>query len=275
MQIKIKDPQIISTTRFDLTEFNMFQSCVNVDGVDYTFSRQVKNRDWMNSQISVNGEVIGYGEDPRAFNYNGKPACYSVLYRDGLIPQIYYKEDGEWKRIEIKLGSDLPQKTPMGPYPGKNWGPVVYKSELYFIHSVCPFRLLKLNGDTVNLAFEFAIDCDKDPYDGFPIFRSGTNGLEILDGIFMGFGHDKIRFGPHGLNHKPFVWFLNMLNKSAQIFIIPRDWHGQGFNIIDASSFYIKDGKYYFMTSEAQTDQANPNQEFRSAVYEIEIEGNL
>ena len=269
MKISIAQPQTVSSTRFTEPEFDMFQSLTVIDGKEYTFSRHVEQLNWIFSTINVNGENIGFGEDPRAFDFFGMPACYSVRFREHerFTPQLYFNDGDSWNKIDIHMedGSD----------PGKNWGPFVYNGALHFVHSVSPFTVLRVEGDTATKILELPVKASIHAIDRYPALRSGSNGLEVADGIIVGFGHDNYVRGStiFDIWHKPFAWTLDMEAGTVEIQeFADYPWHQDGFKIIDASSFFKKDGRYYLMTAEGETNQAQPDQEFRSVIREINLD---
>ena len=104
MKISITDCTVINQFQFDQTNFDIFQSRCIVDGKEHTFMRNVSNLFWINTQIKSEDTLLGYGEDPRAFDLLGMPACYSVRFteQDRFIPQLYIKVENEWNYIPQK-----------------------------------------------------------------------------------------------------------------------------------------------------------------------------
>jgi hypothetical protein len=266
MKIKISRPTVLFEDTFTENDFDMFHSMTHVDGIDYTFARNVKNHQWMNSMIKIDDDLIGLGEDPRAFDMMGVPACYSVRFNEWerFVPQLYFKIGDEWSNIQISMSDGLPA--------GKNWGPFVYNSEIYFVHEVSPFRVLKLVGDKVETVFVKEVPCDVHLIDKYPVLRSGSNGLEVKPGIILGFGHDNYASSSSifSLKHRPFAWILDMNTNDVEIQYLEIDWD-EKFQIIDSSSFFVKDGQYYLMTSEGETNQAKVDQVYRPCIYPITI----
>lgn len=266
MQITISQPTIINEYDFKDDNFDFFHSICHIDGIDYTFTRNVTNHNWPNTRVRINGNDIGLGEDPRAFNLLGIPACYAVRFNETerFVPQIFLKSDDGWDCLKINTGS-LPA--------GKNWGPFVYQDELYFVHETSPFRVLKLNGDAVSEVFKIDVPCENQCFDNYPILRSGSNGLEIDSGIIVGFGHDN--YGLPGdiysIKHKPFGWILDMNQQHVDIVDLEFDWD-EKYMIVDAVSFVEKDGQHYLITCETETHQAKQKQTGRTCWYPVNID---
>ena len=185
MKITISNPTVLIEDTFTTDDFDMFHTMTHIDGVDYTFARNIKNQQWITSTIKIDNQIIGLGEDPRAFDLMGMPACYSVRFNEWerFVPQLYFKAGDEWSNIQISMSGGLA--------PGKNWGPFVYNEEIYFVHEVSPFRVVKLVGDTVETVFVKDIPCELHQIDRYPVLRSGSNGLEVKPGVILGFGHDN------------------------------------------------------------------------------------
>lgn len=267
MQIIISNPVVVNQFRPDPVNFEIFHSTCCVDGVAHTFSRSVDRMSWPNTQIKINNQIIGIGEDPRAFDLLGMPACYSVHYNDyeSFVPQLYVKTDDEWIRMRLQMAEAIK--------PGKNWAPFVYRDEVYFVHEISPFRLLKLEGDTVTTVFTQELAAESMPIDGYPVLRGGCNGFEIAPGKILGFGHDNRASNPRDINtirHRPFAWLIDMASLSVELIPVDFDW-GTQYNLMDPTALYQQDGQLYLMTFEAELVMHNINQNLRTCLYPINI----
>jgi len=266
MKISITDSSVINEFNFDPANFDVFHSQCVVDGQAYTFSRIVNNLEWFNTQIKVGDTVLGYGEDPRAFDLLGTPACYSVKFEEPtvrFIPQLYINNgNDEWDRIDIAMGDNLS--------PGKNWAPFTYNNEIYFVHEISPFRVVKLEGDVVYSVFQQDLPTEIQPLDRYPVLRGGCNGLDIGNGRVLGFGHDNYA-RDNAITHRPFVWCADMINHKVDIVNVDFAWDDR-YNIIDPTAFILKDGQYYLMTCETETVWNNPIQSGRNCLYTVAIE---
>jgi hypothetical protein len=271
MQISLSEPTVINQFDLNPTNFDIFHSTCSINGTDYIFSRNVDQLNWEYTKIRIGDAIIGNGEDPRAFDFLGIPACYSVLYRNhfGFFPQLYFLDENGWNCKQIIMGEPLA--------PGKNWSPFVFGTEIYFVHEISPFRVIKLTGDTVNTVFKQEIETDIQQNDNYPVLRGGCNGLHIGNGLVLGFGHDN-RLTKQGdintIKHRPFCWCLDMNNSGVIIVDIKFCWDDR-FNIIDPTAFIVRDNKYFLMTCETSLIWSNSNQCGRSCLYPVTIEFGL
>jgi len=265
MKISINNRTIINQFEFSPKTFDVFHSQCYIAGKEYTFSRHVDSQDWVNTQVTVNGTVLGPGEDPRAFDLLGIPACYSVRFteQDRFIPQLYIQGDAGWDCIRMHMADGLSA--------GKNWAPFTYNNEIYFVHEISPFRVVKLEGDVVNSVFAKELPADIQPLDRYPVLRGGCNGLEISNGKILGFGHDNYAPTRDSICHRPFGWCVDMINHTVDIITVNAEWDDH-FNIIDPTAFIIRDGQYYLMTCETQFAWHIGTQSGRSCLYTVEIE---
>ena len=277
--VEISSFEILNTFEFS-DDINIFHSYSIANGNEYIFSRKVINRNWFDSNISYQNNLIGYGEDPRAFSCNDVPMVYSVLHKDGYRQLnrlcLFNEEKSIWRWILLWHDKNI--------IPGKNWSPFVYRDEIYFVHEFSPFRVLKLNNrmniHTDNVAYlekvleiELALPISKS--DNYCVARGGSNGLELNDGIVMGFGHsnDLIDTADNAtkLIHRPFVWKIDLRKVNVSIEGLKHNWD-ERFNIIDPTSFYKKGNKYYLITCETESDWwQNRPQKGRVCRYEILI----
>ena len=102
-------------------------------------NRNVIDFAWSKTFLCVESTVLGFGEDPRAFVFQDKPACYSTLFRENYsnLNRLFIKNASGWDVLNLINEKSFPS--------GKNWIPFVYRDEIYFIHGFSPFRILKLN----------------------------------------------------------------------------------------------------------------------------------
>lgn len=264
MKISITDCTVINQFEFTPATFDVFYSQCSVDGMDYTFSRHVNHQDWFNTQVKIGDALLGRGEDPRAFDLMGIPACYSVQFTGHeFIPQLYIKGNDTWDCIQMRMGDNI--------NPGKNWAPFVYDNEVYFVHEISPFRVVKLEGDVVYSVFQRDLPAEIQPLDSYPVLRGGCNGLDIGNGLVLGFGHDNYAPTRDSIRHRPFSWSVNMANQTVDIDKVDYAWDDR-YNIIDPTAFILKDGQYYLMTCETERAWHIPVQSGRSCLYAVTIE---
>jgi len=265
--MNLSNKQILSTYPFNKTSFDIFHSECIVDNNSTVFTRHVENLQWETTTIQANGNQIGYGEDPRAFNLLGMPACFAIRFNGmtgQFIPQVFFNNDG-WNTIALSITDNL--------ICGKNWMPFVYNEEVYFVHSVSPFRLLKMNGDTVSTVFEQSVESDRLAFDSYPTLRGGCNALQVDENTVLGFGHTTKSTSNTDIKtivHRPYVWRLDMLNQKAEIQDIDYQWDNS-YNIIDPAAFIIKDGKYYLMTCETNKVWGFDDQHGQQCLYEVKF----
>jgi hypothetical protein len=205
---------------------------------------------------------------------------YSTLYKDGYHQLnricLLDEEKGIWRWILLWHDKTIA--------PGKNWSPFVYRDEIYFVHEFSPFRVLKLTNRmnilTDNVAYlekvmEIKLTLPLSKSDNYCVARGGSNGLELNDGVVMGFGHsnDLIKTSDNitALTHRPFIWKIDFSKVNVSIERIEFKWD-ESYHIIDPTSFYKKDNKYFLVTCETEGNwwQDRP-QKGRVCRYEILI----
>jgi hypothetical protein len=265
MNVILSQPSIAKTYTFHNGEMDVFHSICNVDNVDYTVCRHVNQFNWASTHIKFEPDtIIGGGEDPRAFLFNGQLAYCCTVHTPstGHMPHVFVKNDNQWTGTHYKMTDSK--------NPGKNWAPFVYNKELYFVQEISPFRVLKANGDKADTFFVQDIDAPKQHIDGYSILRGGCNGLQISDNKVMGFGHSNHAPGDwDSIVHLPFVWLIDMTTKSVEIFNVDFGWDNN-YKIVDPTSFFIKDGQYYLTTCESNmTWIYNVTQQGRSCIYPV------
>jgi hypothetical protein len=263
MQISISEPEVLDQFKFNTTNFDIFHSQVG----DYTFCRSVSYQNWPVTSVKVNGQMIGLGEDPRAFDLFGIPACYAVRFNEveRFVPQLFLQNEDEWMIVNIKVPNTIT--------PGKNWSPFTYNDSVYFVHEVSPFRVLRLAGDVATVEFEYNLPAEVMPIDNYSVLRGGSNGLDVGDGIVLGFGHDNYADNHYDINtirHRPYPWVVNMKDQTVGLPKIDFAWDSR-YNIIDPTAFIVKDGKYFLMTCETESQWKRQVQTGRRCLYPITI----
>lgn len=305
--IKVGNCEIIDEGKFS-DEFEIFKSIVLHKGEQLYFSRKVKNRCWDNSEIIFEGDSIGFGEDPRAFLFNEKPACYTVTYKKnrGWINKIAIKDNLSWSwHFLINIEFNLP--------PGKNWSPFVYMGEVYFLHGFNPPVILKakLSDKADNTAvlcphYVGKTSAKKNLIDRYSVYRGGSNALELDPGVFFGFGHTNTTtsrlsqvsvklisvvqrflnlFKLHSIKldnlielekekilHRPFVWSYDINRGRFETTEINHEWN-DNYKIIDPTSFVKIEDEYFLYTCETEHiwGVSRP-QNYRHCKYKIKIE---
>lgn len=226
---------------------------------------------WPDSLVLFNGRELGSGEDTRAFLWKDIPCVYtnSYSYEHSYHNKIYHTGYERWFFLI------LPKKLE----PGKNWSPLVVRDELFFIHEISPFRLLKARPiknekdsfiflDTV---FELPVK-SLTSVDNYSTLRGGGNALPY-ENCFIGFGHTNEYKNYRifeDIIHRPFLWKLETgLTPSVTIFPAITEPFEESYQIVDPTCFFIENGKYYIMTCETQLPWYTRNQNGRSCIYEV------
>ena len=267
MQISISNQTVLKEYTLNPSSFDVFHSQCCIDNVDYTFSRLVNQWNWEESPVTVNGQSLGPGTDPRAFDLNGVPAAH-VIFREHmttLVSMLYFKDGDNWNSIRYNM--------PPGLKTGKNWAPFVYNADLYFIHEMSPFRVLKATGDEVSVVFDQLGNTEVMHLDNYTVFRGGGNGLQINDTLVMGFGHtNRSPLQWYDIIHRPFAWAIDMSNNTADITeLLDFSWDNN-YRIIDPTCFFKKGNQYYLMTVETEKIWiGNDNQRGRCCVYNVDF----
>ena len=263
MQITISNPTVLNEFEFKPDNFDVFHSAVG----DTIFSRNVSYHQWPNTKVKANGKVVGLGEDPRAFDLFGIPACYAVRFneQERFVPQLFMQSEDSWDCIKIQMGNNIS--------PGKNWSPFTYNGDVYFVHEMSPFRVLKLSGDVASEAFTCAIPADIMPIDNYPSLRGGSNGLDLGNGLVLGFGHDNYASNARDINtirHRPFGWCVDMEQQTVNIINTTFEWDNK-YSIIDPTAFIKKGDEYFLMTCETELQWKQSTQTGRNCLYPIKI----
>lgn len=239
------------------------------------FSRRIEDAKIadLDSKIFMgDDQIIGSGEDPRAFSWRGSACAYVLSHSmsHGYLKRLYIHDEQRWLSL-------IP---PRGLVPGKNWTPFVRDEELYFIHSFSPFRVLKPrfvnksdNYMLLDIVAEHRFRLPKS-HDRFCRFRGGSNGLD-LGGTVLGFGHTNETNGGRrdrrALVHRPFL-FAYRPGQSVEIFepelpFPPQHW------VVDPTSFYREDGALFVVTCETERVWGITPQRGRICLYEVEVFG--
>jgi hypothetical protein len=134
---------------------------------------------------------------------------------------------------------------PTFPY-GKNWQPFLIGEDLYVVHELTPFRVLRINIDNggADVVREddvsFKLPAFHQPY---PMFRGGANAL-YFDAALLGVG----KATSQRYRHHPFFWSMDTGGGQLQILFTEffYDFHKCGFNIVDPTSLFF-DGEDIFL----------------------------
>lgn len=226
---------------------------------------------WENSCLLKDGDqIIGSGEDPRAFYWQDSPCISAASYSrgHGQINKIYVERQKRWITLIA------PRKLK----PGKNWAPFVKDDELYFVHAYSPFRVLKarfLNeSDHFMVLDEVADHPIRTPrsFDNFSMFRGGSNGLQLGSQI-VGVGHTNERLdrSAESMVHRPFL-FVYEPNETLTYYGFEFDFP-EKYRIVDPTSLFMKEGKLHLVTCETEFIWDRTPQRGRSCLYQLSIPG--
>jgi len=203
--------------------------------------------------------VLDYGEDPRAFIFEGRPAIVSAVYQSGygFRNHLYCIGDGGFSRYILIAPEALAI--------GKNWSPFTYEDgSLGIVHGFDPVVILKErrreHGVIVLEDWHgFGAVLETGP-GGFSAFRGGTCGITLGRHVF-GIGHTT-RFLPgasdslaheHGFEfhfHRPFGWLLDTESAAIRILEAVGDFPEQ-FNTIDPTSLIrLSDTEFELFTTQ-------------------------
>ncbi|WP_299352328.1 hypothetical protein [uncultured Shimia sp.] len=232
----------------------VFESRTHTEKFGFTrFVREIKNTDrpWTDTVILRDeGQVIGSGEDPRPFIWRGSPCAIATTFspKHGPIHKIYVQTLNKWILL-------IP---PRSIATGKNWAPFVADDNLFFVHAMSPFRILKARFISehddfmvLDVVAEHPMRTPKSS-DGFSQFRGGSNALQFGDRI-LGIGHANQRpdrKDPASMIHRPFVYDYRP-GKSVSYYSFDFDFEDT-YRIVDPTSLYQKDGITYLVTSETE-----------------------
>ena len=102
------------------SNFNIFNSSCSAKNIQYNFNRNVVDFAWPKSFLCIGSTVLGFGEDPRAFVFQDKPACYSTLCRENYcnLNRLFIKNASGWDVLNL-----INEKSYSS---GKNWTPFVW-----------------------------------------------------------------------------------------------------------------------------------------------------
>ncbi|MDG2014490.1 MAG: hypothetical protein P8J33_13360 [Pirellulaceae bacterium] len=245
------------------------------DGHSTRFSRVIQNAQaaWVGSQIvGEQGEVLGSGEDPRAFFWRDSPCISAPSHtrEHGHINKIYVHKLRKWFTL-------VPPKKMTA---GKNWAPFVWNGDLHFVHSYSPFRVLKARFLSEQDDFmvlervaEHRIPTPKS-FDRFSKFRGGSNALQWGNRV-LGVGHTNERQGRASdtMIHRPFL-FVYEPEQSVTYYAIDYDYPTE-FRIVDPTSLFAKNGELHLVTCETEFIWDRTPQRGRSCLYHLDIKGDF
>ncbi len=254
---------------------NMVFDCIarTPEGEETRFARRIvdSKRSWHDSVIVMDGEeVIGSGEDPRPFFWQGS-ACISAQVfnpQQRLINKVWIKDQDRW--LVVVPPYNLP--------PGKNWMPFVRGDVLYFVHELSPFRVLKASFIHPRDDFLVLDTVIEHPvrvpvsFDKYSRLRGGANAVQIGD-LIVGFGHtnDRPVPAPESITHRPFL-FVYDWEKRLEYYSFDYEFDDR-FRVVDPTSLYRQGDRLYLVTCETEYAWQVTPQKGRICLYSIDIAG--
>jgi hypothetical protein len=230
--------------RLNERPLDIFHSYVEVGGKLSCATRRYITDDSELTKIMFNGDMIDYGEDPRAFVFEGKPAVVSVVALYG------YDYRNHLYRFDLTGVNRAAFVLPKGMSPGKNWTPFTFPDgSLGIIHSFDPLVVLREirreDGIVIMEAVNGLSSFSELGPQNFSAYRGGTCGLWHGDYVFgighttryiPGFDHTHVDGrGLEYLRHRPFGWVLDLQTMTVFDFDIEGPFPAE-FEVVDPTS---------------------------------------
>jgi hypothetical protein len=191
----------------------------------------------------------GFGEDPRAFTWNGTPYCLTWTPHQGAVDHgVMFHVHGKPQRVDwdhrminLETGDEFDLNHCVSGFRGKNWHPLVYNGRLHIVHRLDPevrwFRY--------------------DPQAGCapPLQEPETTAITGLRGgsNFVPYGTSGvISIGHHTKSnniHEPFLIHIDMSTNKSAIATLKNpeiSWGAaKGIGILDPTSLWWCDGRLF------------------------------
>lgn len=191
------------------------------------------------------------GEDPRLFMHKDRLYIVDNYFNDVFVIDAESKE-------YVKVNA-----------PGKNFSFFSFEGEVFLIHYMKPFVLLRFDmktGNVMNVAVNH--ECQKEVN---LEYRGGTPGYAcpLRRGVYVGYGHRTYYSRTGALTHDIFRWEVNMLAKDGPSIVIEEVQKPKGaMNICDPTCAVSINGNCYLFTAESM-GQWNREQEYVTNVYKL------
>jgi len=198
-------------------------------------------------------------EDARSIELNG---VGWLIDNHFLQPRTMTRLDGRHRVVldTSALGENFER--------GKNWSPFVYQSQLFFVYSLLPLRILKCELPSGNLHWVYGVEASHDSKIsmmnlGGILKRGGTNGV-VFDNFVYGVGrttrYENINCSgvnhAHVAQHYPFLWrFHTSLLDSARVISNDGDIefreirHPFAHGVNDPASLFVHNSSLYVTVS--------------------------
>jgi hypothetical protein len=192
-------------------------------------------------------EIMPVGEDPRCIAVGTQPY---VLMPNSPTEKLNYVlfDIKARKRLNLEFAEGAGLKY------GKNWQPFVFGNQLYAVHSFSPFRIIRIDTQTGECQAVFEQNVGMDtiaPHDRFTHFRGGGTALAIGQKL-IGFAHFTIDGGRHMLFRWTYCPAKRQLTVCYDVDV--SFLAAEGFNIVDPTSFFVFNRKYYLGVSCSNRD---------------------
>jgi len=176
-------------------------------------------------------DSVVQGVDPRIVS-NGKKA-WAIIYTDQPGKR-------DWGAVLLDLvtlkATEITFQSKKIKY-GKNWQPFIDKDQLYAVHELNPFRIIRID-ETTGVA-EIVYESESylpisSSYDSYPLARGGSNAI-IRENYLVGMGHATSEV----YRHYPFIWSHQGCS-GATITFIDLFYHftKHGYSLIDPTSLF-------------------------------------
>jgi hypothetical protein len=284
IKVKLESRKVLFRPSLIEDIIDVFQGWCEADGSRHMTTRRCLDHDWLNSKITFDGRVLDFGEDPRPFVFEGRPAIVACVYGPyfGYRNHLYKIERDSFSRSILLIPEYLSV--------GKNWSPFTYADgTLGFIHSFDPLVLLK---ETRRERGVIVLDCIQGFSDisemgpgGFPAYRGGTNGAGI-DKYVTGVGHttrslpevDNVRrdYKTHrSLLRRPFGWILDPESARIQLFDFMDEFPADFISVNPTSLIRLSDFEFELITTEASGPFSDQTSRCEIASHRFSIGRNI
>jgi hypothetical protein len=213
--------------------------------------------------VQLNEQFLWNGCDPRVIaDKNNFYILFRAMEADNEKAYIFSSIN---KRV-------IPLKFNQENIPfGKNWVPFLKDGELFSIHGLDPFVILKIDtktGIAKDIYYKNINFSSKANYDKYSIFRGGTNAIVYKKRLY-GFGHATLA----RYKHYPFLWEFKFDSESLRITFQNELFAKDSFNIIDPTSLFVSKNKIYIGACYSERDWYH-DQHFMNLLIEIDLNNN-